>query len=236
MFNLFKKKKTHIGKYFEHFSKEKREAVVAALTLIGVIDGDSDKKNFELLYTAFYAKELQVDGSKITTEVRKKGIINILQPLLTCTNAEKAILCFIFRGMANIDEVANDKELEMISVITEKLNFDLDKWYAGKASENELNEVNLFLKGVIFPNGNTDVEQGGGIINHLAASKVDDQTAQQAFIKLAVGFELAKEWSIDTLEDQISSLDDVYFSDENTDQLRRFFRGRIIQRMQNAIK
>ncbi len=92
----------------------------------------------------------------------------------------------------------------------------------------------MFLKGVIFPNGTIDIEQGGGIINHLAASKVDEQTAQQAYIHLAVGFELSEQWNIDTLEDQIFSLDTVFFSDENLDQLHRFFRGKIIQRMQSS--
>ncbi len=232
MFNIFKKK-TAIGNFFNRFSTDQKKAIIASLSLIGVCDGDADDQNTELLYTEYFRKQLNVDAKNLTTDLHKKGIFNLIAPLANCSNAEKAALIFIFRGMANIDNEANEKEIEIIDSISKQLNFDLDKYYLNPDNEDDANKMNVFLKENIFPNGNADLDQGSDIINHFLIGKLSKEDAKQAFIHLAVTYELAKIRNLNNLRAEIKSLK-LDMTSENIELLKKFLRGRILMRMNDA--
>lgn len=233
MFSLFNKK-SPIEIFFNKLSNDQKKGVISALTLIGICDGDSEKQGSELAYIEYYCKHLNVKGKEIISEMNK-GITNLIQPLRDCSEIEKAVLIFIFRGMANIDTEANEKELKLINRISQLMNFDLDSFYADTNKSTDQHKVSLFFKDMIFPNWETDIEEGAKIINHLASTKITDEKAREAYLNLATTYELSEIRTLEEFERNIDSIG-IDLSYENTLLLHKFLRGKIIQRLTNTIK
>ncbi len=234
MFNLFKKKKSHIAQFFNHFDREKREAIVSVIFLVGIVDGVNEKQGFESQYLNFYARELQVDLTKIASIVKEKTIPNLIRSLLSCLDTEKAAITFIWRGMANVDYEANSQEITLLTSLEDKLNFNLDNWYS-HAIEKEFDEITSFIFGVVFPRGHEDISEGSLVLNHLAEHEVDPEIACQLYITFVIGFEISLKWNKESLENQITT-ESLEFTVENVDILHKFLKGRALLRLQNALK
>jgi len=127
MFNFFRKK-TALEIFFKDLSDNQKEAIIISLMVLSECDGALDEQKTELVYTEFIRKSLNVDTNKIKNSVKGAGISSLVDTLKRCSNPQKAIIIFIFRGLINIDKEANSIEIEMLDRISEQLNFNLDSY------------------------------------------------------------------------------------------------------------
>lgn len=234
MFNFFRKK-TALEIFFKDLSDNQKEAIIISLMVLSECDGALDEQKTELVYTEFIRKSLNVDTNKIKNSVKGAGISSLVDTLKRCSNPQKAIIIFIFRGLINIDKEANSIEIEMLDRISEQLNFNLDSYYASMENSNDNELISILLKELIFPNGLADVEQGGEIINHFLNTKISKEEAIQVFIQIATMYELCKIRSLNNLTIDLDqfSLD---IPSENYALIYKFLRGRILTRLSTYLK
>lgn len=228
MLSLFRRKSA-VENFISGLSVKQKKAIMLSLLAIYRANKNYYADKVPLKYIDFYGQLLHINRRKIVLPETTREII---KPLNTCTELEKAVIVLILRGLTNVDHEATKTEADAIYYISQELGFEFNRFLEQPQHACDPEKMLMIFKEIILPDGNDSIE-GGKMISNFSKIKLTTAEAEALYVSIAMNYELTPITNIAAMQQELKQLG-LCIDYENSLLLYDHLKGRFMKRLEHS--